>query len=60
MVQASGINVIKTLTNVRDKLEGLFLVSLSSIVLCLWVRPGAYPRVNKSKVASSLHSQAVN
>jgi hypothetical protein len=27
------------------KLERLSLASLSSLVKCLWVRPGAYPRL---------------
>ncbi len=29
----------------RNKPECLSLASLSSLVKCLWVRPGAYPRV---------------
>ncbi len=32
-------------TNVRNKLECLFLTSLSSLVYCLRVWPGGYPRV---------------
>ena len=30
-------------TNARNKLERLSPASLSSLVKCLWVRPGAYP-----------------
>jgi hypothetical protein len=32
-------------TNFRNKLEHLSLASLSYLVQCLWVRPGAYTRV---------------
>ncbi len=41
-----------TPANVRNKLECLYLASLSSLVYCLWVRQGAYPRVEYLKVAS--------
>ncbi len=34
------------------KLDRLFLVSLSSLVYCLWARPGAYPRVDHLKGVS--------
>jgi hypothetical protein len=33
-------------------LEHLFLASFSDLVLCLWVRPGDYPRVEHLKGAS--------
>jgi hypothetical protein len=53
----SGVNPIKLFTAVmftdfRNKLECLSLSSLSSLVQCYWVRPGAYPRVEHLKVAS--------
>ncbi len=32
-------------TNVRNKLERLSMAGLSSLVYCLWARPGAYPIV---------------
>jgi hypothetical protein len=35
--------------NDRDKLECLSLTGLSSLVYCLWVRPGAYHRVEYLK-----------
>jgi len=38
--------------NFRNKLECLSLVSLSSLVYCLWVRPWTYPRMDPLKVAS--------
>ncbi len=45
---SSGPKIIKlftsVFTNVRDKLECLPLVSLSSQVKCLWVTPRAYPK----------------
>jgi hypothetical protein len=51
-----GANVIKLFTvvnyNFRDKLDCLLLVSLSRLVYCLWVRPGAYARVEHLKGAS--------
>jgi hypothetical protein len=37
-------------TNFRNKLEGWSLASC--LVKCLWVRPGAYPRVEQLKVSS--------
>ncbi len=36
----------------HDKLEHLSLASLSNLVECLWVRPGAYPRLEHRKGAS--------
>jgi hypothetical protein len=38
--------------NKPDKLAYLSLESLSSLVQCLWVRPGAYTRVEYLKGAS--------
>ena len=38
-------------TNFYNKLECLSLVGLSSLVYCLWVRPGPYPRVEHLKGA---------
>jgi hypothetical protein len=38
----------------RNKLECLSLSRFSSLVLCLWVRPEAYPRVEHLKGASLL------
>ncbi len=42
-------NVIKLFSpyfkNFRNKLERLSIASLSSLVYCLWARPGAYPIV---------------
>ncbi len=37
------------MTNVRDKLECLFLASPPSLVYCLRVRPGAFSRVEHEK-----------
>jgi hypothetical protein len=49
-------NVIKLFTvvsyNFYSKLEQLPLAILSSLVYCLQVRPGAYPRVENQKGAS--------
>ncbi len=42
----------RNLTDFRNKLECLSLASLSSLVYYLWVRPGAYPRVEHFKGAS--------
>ena len=36
----------------HNKLERLSLASIHSLVLCLWVRPGAYPIVEHLKGAS--------
>jgi hypothetical protein len=56
IVQAQGANVIKTfiaiVRNFRNKLECLLLASLSSLVNCLWARPGAYLRVEHLKDVS--------
>jgi len=41
-------------TNVRNKLECLSLTGISNPVKCLWVRQGAWPRVEHLKGASSL------
>jgi hypothetical protein len=38
-----------------NKLEFLSLASLSSLLQFLWVRPGAYPRVEYQMGASSCH-----
>ncbi len=43
----------------RNKLECLSLASLSILVLCLWVRPGAYLRVEHLKVASLRYALAL-
>ncbi len=40
------------LTNRLNKLECLPLAIISSLVLCLWVRSGAYTRVERLKGAS--------
>jgi hypothetical protein len=40
----------------RKKLECLSLASFSSLVMCLWVRPGAYPRVEHLGASLSLAS----
>jgi len=34
---------------VRNNLENLSQAGLSALVLCLWVRPGAHPRVEQLK-----------
>ncbi len=47
-------NVIKLFTIFHNKLERLLLASLFSQVYCLWVPPGAYPRVEPLKVVSGL------
>ncbi len=39
--------------NFRNKLEGLSLAGLSSLVQCLWVRSGAFPRVELSELAAN-------
>jgi hypothetical protein len=39
-------------TNFRNKLECLFLASLSSLTYCLYARPGAYTRVEHLKGVS--------
>jgi len=52
IVQDSGLNVVKLSTVIFY--ECLTLASLSSLVSCLWVRPGAYPWVEHWKV---LHSE---
>ncbi len=36
------INFSSIITNVRNKLDCLSLKGLSSLALCLWVRPRAY------------------
>jgi len=46
-----GLNVIKPFTSVIYACS-LSLAGLSSLVICLWVRPGAYPRVEHLKDAS--------
>ncbi len=52
---APGANVLKLFTAVsHNKREHLFLASLSNLVQCLWVRPGAYPRVEHLKGACYL------
>jgi hypothetical protein len=38
--------------NFRNKLEHLYLVSLFRLVKCVWVMPGAYPKVQHLKVTS--------
>jgi hypothetical protein len=38
--------------DVKNKLECLSLAGLTSLVKCLWVRPGAYPREEYLKGAS--------
>ncbi len=38
--------------NVHNHLEGLSLTSLSNLIQCLWVKHGAYPRVQHLKGAS--------
>ncbi len=43
---------VRNLRIFRNKLECLSLAIRSSLVLCLWVRPGAYPRVQHLKGAS--------
>jgi hypothetical protein len=40
------------LTNGPNMLECLFLARLYGLVLCLWVRPGAYHRLEHLKDAS--------
>jgi len=49
MIQTPGANVIQLFTvviyNFCNKMESLLLASLSTLVYRLWVRPGAYPRV---------------
>ncbi len=56
-----GINVIKLFcqlfTNSCNKLVCLSVESHYSLVLCLWVRPGAFPRVEHLKEASLGQSQ---
>jgi hypothetical protein len=37
--------------NVRNKLECLSSTDFSSLVQCLWVRPGAYPGVEYLKAS---------
>ncbi len=49
MCPCSGANVIKLFTTFHNKLERLSLASLFSLVYCLWVPPGAYPRVERLK-----------
>jgi hypothetical protein len=50
---APGANVMNFkqpyFTYFHDKLECLSLASLSSLVCCLWARPGAYPTVSRLK-----------
>ncbi len=36
----------------HNKLECLSLATISSLVYCLWVRPGAHPRVEHLKCSS--------
>ncbi len=43
-----------------NKLECFFPAGLSSIVLCFWVRPGAYPRVGHMKGASIGQAMALH
>jgi hypothetical protein len=38
----------------RNKLECLSLASYSSLVKCVWLRPGAYPRADHLKDWSTL------
>ncbi len=45
--RVTGDNTIKLFTAVMSKC--LSLASLPSLALCLWVRPGAYPRVEHLK-----------
>jgi hypothetical protein len=44
-----GACVIKLITAViygfHNKIEFLLVASLSNLVYCLWVRPGAFPKV---------------
>ncbi len=52
-----GVNAISLLTVVKirmfsGKLKCLVLAGLSSLVWCVWVRPGACPRVEDFKGAS--------
>jgi hypothetical protein len=48
---SSGVEPIKLFSSslIENKLECLLLASLSSLVKRLWVRPGAYPRVEHLK-----------
>jgi hypothetical protein len=48
----SVANVIKHVTTFHKKLERFSLASLSSLVQCLWIRSGAYPRVEHLSGAS--------
>ncbi len=56
ITKAPGANVMNFLlpyfTNFHDKLECLSMASLSSLVCCLWARPGAYPTVEQIKGGS--------
>ncbi len=45
-------NVIKLFMDVNNKLYCFSLASCSSLVYCLWARPGAYPRVEHLKGSS--------
>ncbi len=53
-----GSNVIKlfttVITNVHNMLECLYQTKLSILVKCLWVKAGAYPKVEHSKSTSLL------
>ncbi len=53
---AQGVNIIKLITAVIykfvNKLEHLSMANLFKLILCLWVRPGDYPRVEHLKDAS--------
>jgi hypothetical protein len=55
---ALGANSVKLFTDVicgfRNKRECLSLASLSSLVQCLWVTPGAYTRGGKSGATERL------
>jgi hypothetical protein len=55
-INQSGSNVIKLFTvaiyNFRNMLERLYLASLYRVVYCLWVIPGAYPRVERKELHS--------
>ncbi len=61
MKPTSGVIAIKLIISVADdeanKLECLYL-ALSSIVFCLWARPGAYLRVVMLAVVTSPSKQA--
>ncbi len=51
-------NLLQTFfTNFHNKLKHLTLSSLSSLDSCLWVRPGAYPRVEHLKGLTHKHGK---